>query len=381
MIPLKCRGKAWNVKEPIVGRINTSLIVNDDKQSIYVLDDDSDNLPDAYTPFITTKDLLVIPEGLLGVTGVASLNHLKEGDIVSVEPDGYIRTLYRIDANQNTLLTTERCNSNCIMCSQPPRDRDDVDYIAKIHRSLIPLIPKSCPELGISGGEPTLLGRHFFELLHLIGNELPDTSIHILSNGRTFAWDHWAEALSKVGVRDMVLGIPLYSDYYQIHDYIVQSRDAFHQTMQGLYNLMRWGVRIEIRIVLHKQTYPRLDRLARFIYKNLPFVEHVAFMGLEYVGYTPHNRDLLWVDPTAYGSVLEDATSYLSGNGMGVSIYNLPYCLLPKSTWEYARQSISDWKTAYHSKCSGCSMLDSCAGMFSWNVGSMVELIHPIHNT
>jgi hypothetical protein len=48
-----------------------------------------------------------------------------------------------------------------------------------------------------------------------------------------------------------------------------------------------------------------LTRLAKYIYKNLPFVEHVTFMGLEFIGYTPHNIDKLWIDPCCIFSANE----------------------------------------------------------------------------
>lgn len=73
------------------------------------------------------------------------------------------------------------------MCSQPPRDRDDIPYFSSIYKQLIPLIPKDCKEIGITGGEPTLLGELFFELLELIKTQLPNTEVHCLTNGRTLA--------------------------------------------------------------------------------------------------------------------------------------------------------------------------------------------------
>jgi His-Xaa-Ser system radical SAM maturase HxsC len=157
----------------------------------------------------------------------------------------------------------------------------------------------------------------------------------------------------------------LYSDYYQSHDYIVQAKDAFNQTMLGLHNLATYDQRIEIRIVLHKQTIPRLTKLAKYIYKNLPFVEHVAFMGLEYTGYTPYNIDKLWIDPFEYREELEEAVEYLATHGMNVSIYNSQLCVLPETIWKYARKSISDWKNIYLKECSGCIERENCGGLFS----------------
>jgi hypothetical protein len=74
-----------------------------------------------------------------------------------------------------------------------------------------------------------------------------------------------------------------------------------------------------------------------YIYRNLPFVVHVALMGLEPTGYTPYHRDKLWLDPYEYQDRIADAVEYLSVRGMHVSIYNLQRCVLPPSTWAYAR--------------------------------------------
>ncbi|MFX7090891.1 hypothetical protein ABTH94_22720, partial [Acinetobacter baumannii] len=75
-----------------------------------------------------------------------------------------------------------------------------------------------CFELGISGGEPTLMGDLFFDLLSQIKTELPDTEIHVLTNGLYFAWNHVSERLGKLDYGRIMLGIPVYSDYYHIHD-------------------------------------------------------------------------------------------------------------------------------------------------------------------
>ena len=176
-----------------------------------------------------------------------------------------------------------------------------------------------------------------------------------------------------------MFGIPLYSDFYQDHDYIVQAKDAFHQTILGIHNLERYNQRVEIRIVLHKQSIPRLRKLSEYIYKNLPFVEHVAFMGLEFIGYTPYNIEKLWIDPYEYQYTLADSVEYLSSKGLNVSIYNTPLCLLPKTSWEFARKSISDWKNDYMEECMKCSVKEQCGGFFSWNLKKSSEYIKSIN--
>lgn len=312
------------------------------------------------------------------VFNIKNLEDFNVEDVISANEVGGINILYRKNSFHNTLLFTERCNSNCLMCSQPPKDKDDTKSWFYIHSKTIPLIAKDCFELGISGGEPTILGDNFYNLVQQVTDELPNTSVHVLTNGRNFAKNHLAERLGNIGNSNMMLGIPLYSDFYQQHDYIVQAKNAFYQTILGLHNLNRYNVRLEIRIVLHKQTIGRLKNLSEYIYKNLPFVEHVTFMGLEYVGYTPHNIDKLWIDPYSYKDQLEESVMYLADRGMRVSIYNTQLCLLNETSWEFAKKSISDWKNEYLEECNLCNKKDECAGFFRWNLKLNSAFIKPI---
>jgi His-Xaa-Ser system radical SAM maturase HxsC len=363
---LKTKGITQNIDETLIGRVTRDLN-NIDSNAVFLIDQLCD-LPTTEFIGVLSTQTQPIPTNHAAVYNIQSLDHLPEGDLIAISKTGNINTLYRVNSHYNTLLTTERCNSNCLMCSQPPRDRDDIEHYYNIHHKLIPLIPKDCPEINLSGGEPTLMGDLFFKMLEQIKTQLPDTEIHVLTNGRSFAWNHMAEKLGEVDCSRLMLGVPLYADYYQIHDYIVQAKNAFYQTVAGLHNLARYNQRIEIRVVLHKESIPRLVKLAKYIYKNLPFAEHVTFMGLEYIGYTPFNIDKLWIDPIDYRDELEEAVEFLAGQGMNVSIYNSQLCLLPENLWKYSKKSISDWKNSYLAECEKCSKLEDCGGLFTWNL-------------
>ena len=361
---LKTRGKPVNIHEPIVGRVTRfeasgghEILIAEDYLPLEELS--------KFKAVLTNLDLAGFKVNLPHVYGVTTFDHLLENDIVSIQSDGIIHAIYRVNSHQNFILATERCNSNCLMCSQPPKDKNDINNLYNIHKQMIPLIPKDCFEIGITGGEPTLMGNLFFDMLNQIKTELPDTEIHCLTNGRSFAWKNVADRLGELQLNRLMLGIPLYSDFYQIHDYVVQAKDAFNQTIQGLYNLAANNQRIEIRVVLQKQSIGRLVQLAKYIYRNLPFVEHVTFMGLEYQGYTPFNIDKLWIDPVDYMDELGEACEYLSDRNMNVSIYNSQLCLVPEYLWKYCRKSISDWKNVYLSECVKCVVREQCGGLFS----------------
>jgi His-Xaa-Ser system radical SAM maturase HxsC len=214
--------------------------------------------------------------------------HLIDGYIVLVQPfSGVVRTLYRPGSEHNTLFITERCSSNCLMCSQPPKDKDDTDFLFPANLEIVHMIAPGPEYLTITGGEPTLLGERLPTLMSVLRDSCPNTQIHMLTNGRVFAWPNFTREFMAVRHPSLTLGIPLYSDDAVIHNHIVQAQNAFEQTVLGMHELAQWNQKIEIRVVLHKLTIPRLLHLAEYIYRNLAFVAHVALMGLEPTGYTP----------------------------------------------------------------------------------------------
>ena len=292
------------------------------------------------------------------------VDDLRNGDIVAIHSDGVVNTVFREGSANNSLFVTEQCNSHCIMCSQPPRRVSDIEYLLSVNTRAVRLMPKSLATLGITGGEPTLLGSHLAGLLRLIRVELPSTNIEILSNGRRFSDDSFTAEVAEASAELLLFSVPLYSDYAPRHDYVVQSQGAFAETIRGLYSLAMHGIRRELRVVVHQATYRRLHSLAKFVQRNLPFVEHVAFMGLEVTGFARANEAKVWVEPQEYAKPLSDAIDHLTAFGIPVSIYNVPLCLLPAELWPYARISISDWKREFLESCSKCSVRESCGGVF-----------------
>lgn len=305
------------------------------------------------------------PDAAISISDLRNAHVVQPGDVVRLRPDStQISVLYRRGSGANTLFVTERCNSRCLMCSQPPRDEDDSWRTDELLR-LIPLIDRDEVQLGVSGGEPTLLGEDLGLLIDACALHLPDTGLHILTNGRLFTSRALAESLVQRHRDKVVWAVPLYGDVAEDHDLVVDASGAFDETLQGLFELGRLGARVEIRVVLHRLTIDRLPQLASFLYRRLPFVEHVALMGLEPMGFAKSNRDRLWIDPADYMDALGEAVFHLANRGLTTSIYNLPLCILPPPLRSFARQSISDWKNAFAPECAGCTATADCAGFFA----------------
>ena len=359
---LTTTGIANNIDQSVVGRITTRPLA--DRSETIIVTTALTGL-DGYRGIVTTnQDRVTSTARIPAIYAVREIEHLHDGDIVAMHTRGLVRTLFINGSKHNVLFVTERCNSNCLMCSQPPRDREDTKALIRLNHELIDLIPRDTPHLVITGGEPTLLGDDLIRLIEHLRNRLPCTCICVLTNARQFARPDYTARFAGVQHPNLVVGVPLYSDSSTSHDYIVQSRGAFDETITGVHHLARWNFSVEIRLVLHRLTIPRLLKWADFVYRNLPFTTHVALMGMEPTGFARYHHDKLWIDPLEYQGALADTVEFLSIRGMTVSVYNLQYCVLPRSLWPYARQSISDWKRIFLPACDECARRGDCAGFF-----------------
>lgn len=308
---------------------------------------------------------------------VDSIDEFHEGDVVVINKLGEIVFVYEIASTHNAIMATEKCNHRCIMCPQPPilQEKDKTTF----NLTLISLIDKGTKEIGITGGEPTLIGDNLFVLIKHIQKKLPQTAISLLSNGVKFADKLFAMNLAKCCHSDLQIDIPLFSDIADEHNKIVGAK-TFYKTVQGLYNLALFRQRIGLRIVIHKQTYKRLPQIAEFIYHNFPFVSQVAFMQMETAGLAKENIDELWIDPYEYNTQLREAVLLLANRGMKPYIYNAQLCILPEDIRCFAMQSISDWKDIYLPECNDCTLKGKCAGFFAANKEHHSKYIYPFRD-
>lgn len=269
------------------------------------------------------------------------------------------------ESNDNTLFLTGQCNNRCLMCCQPPTIENDIEELYYRNIRIIDESPDDIQVIGLSGGEPLLLGERLFDLIDIIRSKFPTSHIHLLSNGRLFKNPSIANKLKDHAGDSLIVGIPIHSDYEKDHDIIAGVKGAYSDTMRGLYELAACDIEIELRIVINAINYKRLNQMSDFIFKNLPFVSWTAFMGMEMTGCAIDNYSTIWVEPESYAKYLEEAVLNLSSWNMESVIYNIPLCLLSEALHQYAVRSISDWKVMYADVCNRCSKKQECCGLFA----------------
>jgi His-Xaa-Ser system radical SAM maturase HxsC len=340
--------------------------VQEKRNSIFVIND------------ATSVDLSSVQSDTRIITVPSKFSYLGDGDIVGIHGEtGKFRSLFRSNSRHNSFLVTERCNNYCLMCSQPPKDIDDRWILDEIRESL-PLIDKSTQTLTFTGGEPLSDWPEFTRVLANCRDELPNTAVQVLTNGRAFAKSEIVDAWRKVNHPKLIAAIPVYAAVDYVHDYVVQAKGAFDETILGILKLKDRGQRVEIRVVLHARTAPIIAETCRWFARNLPFVDHIALMGLENTGFAIANEAQLWIDPIDYQAALAEAVDLLVAANVNVSVYNLQRCVLAPSVWPYAVQSISDWKNAFIAECEPCTEKTRCAGFFSSGRPRRSKAITPI---
>ena len=315
------------------------------------------------------KRTILIPENrsykIVDVeTGNVTIKKDKEVHNILLEEKGKTHLLHRIEDKNITFFLTSKCNHHCIMCPQQlNNDSEDNDLLVK--RVIDNLDFSIIEEICFTGGEPLLKMNYIEQVIESAPNNIVIT---ILSNGSILPSN------KILNSEQCKICIPLYSSYDTLHNYLTGS-NSFYKVVDNLMIMSQYKITIELRFVLTKQNINMLDEYARFIWRNLPFVSDIAFMGIELTEDALKNKDSLWINPKEYISHLEKAVIFLDSCGFTVWIYNLPYCLFDRKFHKYLVQSISKWKIRYLPICDGCTLKSICGGMFSSDIGEFKKII------
>jgi His-Xaa-Ser system radical SAM maturase HxsC len=315
--------------------------------------------------------------GLDNIEGIVS-DGLHEGDVVAYDPVQRKATvLFRPCDVHHSLFLTNRCNSHCLMCSQPPTRHDDswlIDQAIDVvrHAQAAPAV------IGISGGEPLLAAEGLGRLLRAIASYWPETAVEVLTNGRLLGTEDVQRTLFATRPQNVRWLVPLYGHADFLHDFVVQAPGAFDETLDGLLCLQAHQQPVQLRLVLIQPVVDILDELCRFIGQNLPFVGCVALMACEPTGFALANRELCEIDLVSAQPALERASRLLDRYRVPYVFMNTPLCALPRHLWPHASKSISDWKNVYADECAACSVREQCCGLFAWHENWKPTKLQPI---
>ncbi|MGY8914668.1 MAG: His-Xaa-Ser system radical SAM maturase HxsC [Flavobacteriales bacterium] len=354
-LPIRSLASSWSPNKNFL-----VLVTEDDiKNAIQLMQSELGNI------YFCCNENINFPERYLNK--VIITGGLEDFDVVVLSPNmNHIQVLLRKSDSHHTVFLTNRCNSNCLMCSQPPTKHDD-SWLVEEAKTIARHTLFNPDIIGFTGGEPTLLGEQLGEIIEIFHQYLPNTVFDILTNGRLLGHDAYAEQILAGLKAPVSWMVPLYGHADFVHDFMVQSKGAFSETLNGLLNLHQYRQSIQLRVVLTVTTLKNLEYIAEFIIKNLPFVREVALMGCEPIGFALSNIQECNVDITEYSTVLERVLIQLDEAKLRPILMNMPLCLISELSHKYAAKSISDWKQKYEAECEGCALLHQCSGVFAWD--------------
>ena len=308
------------------------------------------------------------------------LNILCEEDVLQFRDNGVGFVFYSSEADDNTIVPTCVCNSNCVMCPIPENVRRNSD-ISNIDFLLLQAkhIPKGAKHITLTGGEPFVLGKDIFILLKYIRDELPYTSLQILTNGRIFASKAYFNELINSIPSNLEIGIPIHGANKDVHDYITSAPGSFDQTIIGIKRLIARGIKVELRIVVSKLNVAYIKDIASLIVKEFPKVNSVKIMGLEMLGNAAVNMESVWLPYQDAFDSSEDAINILLSAGIDVAIYNFPLCVVPQKYWGIYKRSIGESKTKYLAECDKCKEKAVCGGFFSGTI-RLIDKVTPYYD-
>lgn len=164
------------------------------------------------------------------------------------------------------IFVTNHCNSNCIMCplSETVRKKVNQRHIEEVFQKIDEL-PENVEYINVTGGEPTLVGNEFFDIMEKLKNKFQNSGFQLLTNGRSFADFEFLKRLLPCLPYGIRFAIPLHASNAKLHDQITRSKGSFGQTDQGIKNLLICQQKVEIRIVVSKKNIEDLLNTAKYI--------------------------------------------------------------------------------------------------------------------
>jgi len=255
-----------------------------------------------------------------------------------------------------------QCNNNCVMCSnysvRNMQEGRNIDYFVNTIKEREP----SPKEITLTGGEP-FLNPKIFNLLKKLEASYPETPINILSNGRVFYYDKYCEELKKHLNKNIKIAISLLGPNPKIHDSITKARGSFNQTVKGVQNLIKRKIPVELRVIILKQNFEKLEDITQFIIKNLRGVEYVVFIFVDLISNAQKNKEQVAVSYSEALPRLSNSMSLLKEKGIDFRIYHFPLCIVPYEFWENSWISVEKSKIIKPKSCSKCQYSKYCVGI------------------
>lgn len=263
-----------------------------------------------------------------------------------------------------------RCNNRCVMCTNPVgfdslENSKPYAYELLVNRlnSFRDQIVENGEPLCLTGGEPTI-HPDFLKFVKWFRREFPDSRIHLATNGRLFSYDKFAREYIDLG--NLAIEVPIHGHTAALHDAVTRVPGSFDQMVAGVENILKYKRRsdfLELRVILTKLTYGKLDKILEFISNKFPTAGAVVIIFPELEGLCADSVDSVGL---SYGEVKEGvskAVEQFKDRFRDLRLYHFPLCTIYPKLWPNTWRTLRGEEITYLDKCGGCSYREYCLGV------------------
>ncbi|MCD6230253.1 MAG: radical SAM protein [Candidatus Diapherotrites archaeon] len=230
-------------------------------------------------------------------------------------------------------------------------------------KQMINSLDENVSEISVTGGGEPTIRSDIFDIMSCLEKRFPKAKKRLLTNARMFCYADFSKKMTDLGLKSVA--VPLHAGEEELFEKITQAKGSFIQTIEGIQNLLRLGVEVEIRVVVHNLNYEALPRIAKFISLNMPSVSNVVFLYFNIVGSAALNKKQLIVRYSEVVPFLEKACSVLKENELDFILYHFPKCVLSEKFRGYAEGVTTERKRLFFKEeCNQCKYFSDCSGIW-----------------
>lgn len=286
------------------------------------------------------------------------------------------------------------CNHHCFFC---PCGKEQSRVKAAPTEALIESIDAGIKTNGIghitlSGGEPTLHPGFHDVLAYCVARGLQVT---VLSNGDSFSKkSNVGRYFEGIDPKYVNVTTAIHNNIPELHDRVTAVAGSFDRTVQGLKNLISFGIPFTVKQVISRWNYRNLPEFVDFIYREYGPFASLTLCGMDFCGMNPEEINEVEVPYREVGPYLEKALEMIMsirrqfGGFPLVTVTDLPLCCVDPYYWgfftkvsrgalsRYSAPEMADGEIVssenvendcdvYCEGCAGCCVSDYCPGIWS----------------
>jgi len=256
------------------------------------------------------------------------------------------------------------CNNNCIFCSEAD------EYLGNLSKKSLTVIKKELKVIrknydfvNVMGREPSIRSD-ILEILKFTQG-LKFRQVGITTNGRLLSISTFAKAILATGINQ--IGISLAGASATVHDKQTQVPGSFHQTMNGINNILKYKkpeISLLVNLPMNKLNYKELKAELKLL-TNLG-VKEINILNISPLSHRSQTKKII-IPMSKAGfyifKTLKD-NGYLNRKDLKILLVEFPPCSLPQEAREYFFPCLEKNSNKVRiSLCKNCPYKDKCDGI------------------